>query len=48
VRINYTKSAASGTGNIGEARLMSQIGRVRRSVCFCSLGGGGASIHQLT
>ena len=40
-RIKSTKSPASGTGNVSESRLMSQVGEVRevvfvrKSVCLC-------------
>jgi len=32
-RINSTKSAASGAGNVSVPRLMSEVGRVRELVC---------------
>jgi hypothetical protein len=32
-RINSTKSPASGTGNVIETRLISEVGRVREVVC---------------
>jgi len=44
-----TKSPASGIPTVSEPKLMSQVGEcaklcARRSVCCCSLSGGGASI----
>jgi hypothetical protein len=52
-RSSSTKSPASGAGNVSEPRLMANSGEcakscARRSVCFCSQSGGGASIGLLT
>jgi hypothetical protein len=49
--LNSTKSPASGAGNNSKPRLMSgecAKSYARRSVCFCSQSGGGASIGLLT
>ena len=53
-RSNSTKSPTSDASNVSEPMLMSQVERLRevvyarRSVCFCSQSGGGASIGLLT
>ena len=48
--LNFINSPVSGAGNVSEPRLTSQCAKscARRSVCFCSQGGAGASNGLLT
>jgi hypothetical protein len=48
-RSNFTRSPASGAGNVSKPRLMSQVGRVRVDQCVSAIrDGGGANIRLLT
>jgi hypothetical protein len=51
--INYTKSPASGVGDVSEPRLISQAEKCAkscscRSVCSCSESGEDVSVHIVT